>query len=139
MVFLLVSLSKTRIAFGYFPRPSVFGARRNSQRHSPYHPTVSCYPEGNLCFRHLFFCFFCASFDLFDPIFLLNFCVSSYLSPRKETSLSWSQPEFGSDPSSVSSSASQFSSLSFDFISSFSGTLSMFFSFFVSSLHILLV
>ena len=26
-----------------------------------------------LCFHHVFFCFFCVSFDVFDPIFFFNF------------------------------------------------------------------
>ena len=59
-LFVLMLLSRS----GF--RPSFFGERC----HSPLHPSVSFYPTRDLCLRHLFFCFFCASFDIFDPIFL---------------------------------------------------------------------
>ena len=50
---------KSRIPLCYFSCPTFLGKRRNSQRHFPLHPSVSFYPTGYLCLRHVFFCLFC--------------------------------------------------------------------------------
>ena len=57
------SVVKSKIPFRYFTCPALLGERCDSQRHSSLHPSVSLYPTWYLCFHHVFFCFFCASFD----------------------------------------------------------------------------